>query len=125
MKRSPLKRSKPLKAGGALKRSAIAKGATAEAKDLTQSRKVVNLRSGGVCELRLSGCARVASSVHHRKRRSQGNDHRAVNLLHLCVYCDHAVHASPARAYANGWMVRSFELPENIPVVLEDGTVLL
>ena len=119
MKRSRLKPGKPLLTRSVLRRTELKAKPKPEARELTATRKVVAKRSGGRCEIRAApGCTGVGTSVHHRLRRSQGRDDRPVNLLHACVYCDSLIHANPELAYRRGWMVRSFERPEDVPVLI-------
>lgn len=71
----------------------------------------VATRSGGRCELvlphwRYGRCPRPASHMHHRLPRSQGGQHTAANLLHLCSDCHSYVHAHPAESYESGWLQR-------------------
>jgi hypothetical protein len=74
----------------------------------------VRSRSQGLCEC---GCGQQAQHLHHRKLRSQGGKHDAVNLLHL-AYSHHAeVHADPARGYERGYLVHSWDEPVDVPVL--------
>jgi len=73
-----------------------------------------------LCEL---GCGRPAIHTHHRKLRSQGGDESAENLLRVCLECHTRIHAEPAEAYANGWLVKSFQNPAEVPVVPTQMTV--
>lgn len=46
-----------------------------------KNRRIVEQRSGGVCE----SCGdRPAADVHHRQYRSRGGTHDVHNLIHLC-----------------------------------------
>lgn len=83
---------------------------TGEAK----TRRVVNLRSGGderrgICER----CGRIGTTIHHRKKRSQGGPWTPENCVALCGHgtagCHGWVEAHPAKAWAEGWYVRSHE----------------
>lgn len=74
-------------------------------------RAEVEERSGGRCEMPTLAvrCPMRATHMHHRKMRSQGGDHSAANLLHLCGFHHDYIHAHPAESYANGWLVRSWD----------------
>lgn len=74
----------------------------------------MSTRLPDLCEL---GCGRTAIHTHHRKLRSQGGDDSADNLLRVCLDCHTMIHAEPARAYAAGWLVQSWNEPSNVPVV--------
>ena len=88
MKRTPLTRKTPLKA--------------------KPSRRLSPERPLAVwCELRLDGCLGVAAQRHERLRRSHGGTGNPGNTLDLCSACHGFVHANPALAYEQGWMVRS------------------
>lgn len=65
----------------------------------------VRRRSGGRCEIGLPGCAREGQHLHHRAGRGPGRE-RPDLVAHLCHACHGEVHAAPARAYENGWMIR-------------------
>lgn len=98
MKRAPLTRRTPLRAK---RRPGVP----------VSVRAVVAARSAGRCELpRVThDCTGVAVHLHHRLMRSQGGPDTAGNLLHVCHAGHHAIHANPARSYAEGWLIRSHE----------------
>lgn len=49
----------------------------------TPNRRIVEARSGGVCE----ACGdRPASDIHHRQYLSRGGTHDVHNLIHLCGF---------------------------------------
>ena len=77
------------------------------------SREEVAERSGGVCEV----CHRTpATHMHHRKPR-RFKDHTPANLLHLCLLDHVDIHAHPARSYAAGLLLHSYEDPREVEVV--------
>lgn len=78
------------------------------------TRRLVRLRSGGMCELK---CNRIADQMHHRKLRAHG-DHRAENCLHLCRMHHDWIHANVMDAYGRGWLVRSTLDPALVKVEL-------
>lgn len=83
---------------------------------MRESRPIVEVRSGGVCER--CGIAR-ATNIHHRKLRRHG-DHRPANLVHLCgtgtTGCHGHVHANVQESYELGFLVRSTNNPRIVPV---------
>lgn len=80
-------------------------------------RREVRARSGGRCEV----CAQPAVHMHHRKLRSQGGRHEAVNLLHLCAACHEGVHANPGRSYSLGLIVPGWADPADVGVIRVEG----
>lgn len=62
-------------------------------------------------------CGKPAGHIHHRKRRSQGGDNSPANLVPLCVLCHDWVHRNPEQAYREGWLVRSWQDPAEVPAV--------
>jgi len=85
-------------------------------------RPLVWARSGGRCE-RCGNGLPVVWECHHRKLRSQGGDWSLSNLLALHMDCHNAgsptgVHAHPADAYRNGYLVRSAFDPAAAPLLL-------
>lgn len=58
-----------------------------QSKDIpARNRRLVEQRSGGVCE---SCGVRYASDIHHRQYRSRGGTHDVHNLIHLCGWGNH------------------------------------
>jgi hypothetical protein len=102
MKRSPLKRRTELRA----KRAWRPKRRKA---DIPASvRAYVEGRSWGWCELmEWTDCGQRATHMHHKRLRSQGGQHTASNLLHVCANCHNHIHTSGAVAYARGWLTRT------------------
>jgi hypothetical protein len=64
--------------------------------------------------------------IGHRKLRAHGVDNRPANLFVSCMACERETHAGPERARQAGWMLRSTEDPEEVPMEhAVHGTVLL
>lgn len=62
-----------------------------------KNRRLVELRSGGVCE----SCGdRPASDIHHRQYLSRGGVHDVHNLIHLCGFGNTS--GCHGRAHTNG-----------------------
>ena len=98
----------------------------------TTARQIVAERSNGTCELKLPGCQGRATNYQHRKRKGHcDRDERWApsNALHVCgsgtTGCHGYIHANPAEAEMEGWEVRSWDTPGEIPVRLWFGYVLL
>lgn len=72
-------------------------------------------------------CGKPATNRHHRKRKSQGGDDSPENVIDLCgsgtTGCHGWVHANPAQAYEQGWLVKSWQNPAEVPILTE-GAVL-
>lgn len=84
----------------------------------------VSLRSGGWCEIQLTGCFGRALDWHHRLRDGQGGLWQASNGLHVCRFCHMAVtntNGHRAEYEANGWLVRTRVVPADVPVLLPTG----
>lgn len=78
------------------------------------------------CEAMIRGvCVGVGQHWHHRQLRSQGGEHKPENGLFICHLCHDHIHKHPKESYENGWLVRSHEQPENIPVSRRGCRVLL
>lgn len=126
----------PLKATPA--RRAVVRGR--ETGPTLAQRNLVLYRAIGYCEIcgrRLATWDHTGKvtwhethSIHHRRPRGMGGTRREdtnspANLLLLCgdatsPYSCHAqVESSRARAYRNGWLVRSAADPAQVPVLLE------
>jgi 5-methylcytosine-specific restriction enzyme A len=64
-------------------------------------------------------CSGAANDVHHRKLKGMGGSKlldTPANLISLCRTCHSWVHANPNESYKLGYMVHSWDDPENIPI---------
>lgn len=108
MKRSPLKRRKPLRRNVA----------TLDERDAwEQLRQQVYARAGGLCDL----CGtRLPQGfhAHHRRTRSRGGSDDVLNLVALHPSCHDAVHRNPRRSYLQGFLVPTWATPRDWPVKL-------
>lgn len=89
-------------------------------------RRALAARSDGVCEIQAADCAGRAVDPSHRKTTGMGGrkgaaavrHHVLSNLLHACRMChEQAIHAMPAVAFWNGWMLREHEDPTAVPAL--------
>jgi hypothetical protein len=89
--------------------------------------EIVTERAQGMCEImsRDTGCTGRAEHLHHRQLRSQGGEHTVENLIHICSTCHYWLHAHPAIAYTNGWLVKSTKNPREIPFRRRGGFIVL
>lgn len=112
--RSPMKRTRP-------------KRCPAE----VRTRRVVAKRSGGLCEMNLSGCTRWATDTAHRVAVGMGgkpldNDWRPSNVVHACRTCHSWCHARPTEAYDLGLMLKQHQEPMAEPMAYQNaGWVVL
>jgi hypothetical protein len=90
--------------------------------------QIVHSRAKGYCEV----CGRVLGSegaLHHRKLRSRGGEHTASNLIYVHHECHNlgtdSIHSRPAYAADKGWMVGSWQKPEETPFVRPDHSIVL
>lgn len=60
---------------------------------------------------------------HHRKLRPHGVDNRPVNILNIPLGLHDWIHKNPEEAHELGWIVKSFEEPEDVSVTIPE-TVL-
>jgi len=75
--------------------------------ELVRGKAEVRTRSGGYCELRLTGCERQQMSTHHRGGRVGKGCHASLMLLGLCgvdnhTGCHGAIHQNPDWAKRHG-----------------------
>ena len=69
------------------------------------------------CEAGVSpDCTGQGEHTHHRQLRSQGGDDSDANTLRMCNRCHAWTHAHPEDSYRYGLMVRSWQVPEEVPV---------
>ena len=81
----------------------------AKAVKYAQARAEVIERSQGRCEVVLgtSACTSQGTQAHHIRRRSQGGQDTAENLIWICAAHHTWVHANPATAEHYGLLRRS------------------
>ena len=87
----------------------------------TVTRDALRARSQGRCER----CGQMADRLdaHHRQQRSCGGQDVLSNLAHLCRRCHDRVH--DMNDYELGWLVRSWDIPADVPVLMLTGLVRL
>lgn len=112
MKRTPLKRNKPLKS----KRKSTRPAPRSPGNDFPEeARQAMRRRSKGICEVGSQNCNGKASQFHHRKLRRH-RDQRECNGLHACDPCHVLIHAKVGLSQAMGWLVPSWLDPAMVPV---------
>ena len=74
-----------------------------------QAKRQVRARSRGVCEAAAKVCTGTAVYFHHRKMRSAGGSHSAVNGLDVCLPCHDWIHGHPEASYERGLLLHSWE----------------
>jgi hypothetical protein len=114
VKRSgPLRRVTPLKRTGSLKRSqSMSKHPTARRSGIPEAiRHEVMIRDGRCVAPRLvpEVLCWGESDPHHVKRRSQGGEDTAENLIVLCRAHHDWVHAHPDRSVSLGLLKRAWQ----------------
>lgn len=122
-RRSPLKRSP-------LSRSSSWSKRTARFTVPPGVRQALKIRSGGLCEARLPGCAGQATDVCHRIARKMGGRpddfHRLSNVWHGCRTCHRWATDNPAEAYDLGLALKEWQNPEREPIAYQNaGFVVL
>jgi 5-methylcytosine-specific restriction endonuclease McrA len=81
-----------------------------------KARKAALERDEGACQK----CLRPAEHVHHRVLKGMGGtsdpeiNFGLSNLVSLCASCHQDVHANPAKSYEEGWIVHSWQNPEDV-----------
>ena len=104
MKRSPLKRSSPMRKRGESKDNAILRDARAAALE----------RDNYECQARLRGLPNLCAGAlhgHHVLPRGRGGLDHPSNLIAVCAYHHDIIHLYPARAYGLGLLQRSGDTP--------------
>lgn len=81
------------------------------------TRRIVRDRANGLCER----CGKAGTTIHHRKKRSQGGPWTPENCVALCGDgtrgCHGWVEHNPTAAHAEGFHVRPWE-DENVRQIL-------
>ncbi|HEX7022621.1 MAG TPA: HNH endonuclease signature motif containing protein [Trueperaceae bacterium] len=103
LRRTPLRRYKPLRARTVLRRTKALKPGRPH-RIPQRVADEVTLRASGRCEI----CGRPGLEMHHRRRRAQGGKDSPENLLLLCRECHDFIHHNPAWAYERGYLLRGY-----------------
>ena len=84
-------------------------------------RDALRARSQGRCER----CGQMADRLdaHHRQQRSCGGQDVLSNLVHVDRMCHDRIHDT--NDYDDGWLVRSWDDPRDVPIRLWLGLVRL
>jgi hypothetical protein len=125
LKRTPLKRGKPLARGTKqMTRTAINRLPSPKKRQAIRAmnaiRPAIHERSGGWCELRIPGvCEGRATNISHRVPEGQGGKPTMANLLDSCgsgnTGCHGHIESKRDWAYAHGFLVRTGHDPETVP----------
>ena len=90
--------------------------------------EIVIQRAAGYCEV----CGKVpqeSMALHHRKLKSRGGKDTPANLIWIHHGCHNlntdSIHLNPKKAELNGWMVGSWQDPEEAPFVMADKSIVL
>jgi hypothetical protein len=106
MKRSPLKRGKPLKNNGSsLKRKPLNKVSKKRRKQLTDYSLIRKeyLEKNNLCHC----CQkRPPTDIHHRAGRWQERLNDVAMFSAVCRQCHNYIHDNPEWAYSNLWLIR-------------------
>lgn len=90
--------------------------------------EIVQERANGYCET-CGGSAQLSMALHHRKLRSRGGGHTVSNLISVHHGCHNlntdSIHLSPGNAQNKGWIVASWQEPEETPFAKPDGSHVL
>jgi hypothetical protein len=101
-------------------------------------RAAAKTRSGGWCEVQLTGCRGAASQLQHRITQKAGGRHGAAvkrsdrlsNVLHCCWWCHDVITKSPGASKQDGigWSLEEWQEPSQEvvlyrgePMYLDDG----
>lgn len=90
--------------------------------------EIVARRAGNYCEA-CGGVAQESMALHHRKLKSRGGKDTAANLIRVHHKCHNlgtaSIHSNPTWATEKGFMVSSWQEPEQAPMVLPTGQIVL
>jgi hypothetical protein len=115
-----LSRSQPLR------RVAMTRTGPKPGTEEKDARAIVRERSGGWCEMRLTGCAGRATDFSHRIGQGVGGPDTPSNAMDACRICHSWCHARPAEAKDLGLMLESWQDPTLEPVAYQNaGLVML
>ena len=90
--------------------------------------ELVEERANGYCET-CGGSAQLSMALHHRKLKSRGGKDSVSNLIRVHHACHNlgtnSIHLNPADAEAKGWMVASWQEPDETPFLRPDGSFVI
>jgi hypothetical protein len=137
MKRTELKRNTRLRRTGMSPRRTELKRSTKRLRlrapvptpAESDAREIVEVRSGGRCEVAIEGiCVGGRPNFHHRKDKSVGGQWSASNGLAACgsgsTGCHGWITEHPAGARAKGWSVRSHIDLDRTPLLVRGQWLL-
>jgi len=82
-------------------------------------------RANGYCET-CGGVPGETMALHHRKLKSRGGKDTVANLIWIHHGCHNlntdSIHLNPEMAEHKGWMVGSWQDPEEVPFLQPDGS---
>jgi len=116
----------PLSRNSSLKRSPMKTQRAKPSDEEKEARALVRIRSGGLCEMRLTGCLGRATDFSHRVGRGVGGKWTAANGLDSCRACHGWCHWRRAEANDLGLILDSWQDPTVEPVAYQNaGFVVL
>ena len=90
--------------------------------------RIVEERAGDYCEV----CGKAAlpsMALHHRKLKSRGGKDTPANLIRTHPGCHNlrtdSIHLYIERASQKGWIVGSWQEPQDVPFSRPDGSIVL
>lgn len=90
--------------------------------------EIVIQRAAEYCEV-CGGRPEETMALHHRKLKSRGGKDTPGNLIWIHHGChnlnSNSIHSNPSIAKANGWMVSSWDNPEETPFTTADKSLVL
>jgi hypothetical protein len=98
------------------------------ASELNKMRDIVYARCKGYCE-KCGNALPESWALHHRKLKSRGGKDEVCNLVALHHGCHNldtdSVHGNPCWADQIGLMVGSWQDPNECPLTLPDGSIVI
>lgn len=89
---------------------------------------LVIARAAGYCE-KCGSVAAESMALHHRKLKSRGGKDSVSNLIYVHHGCHNlgtdSIHLNPGYSANKGWMVGSWQEPNETPMFLPDGRLVI
>ena len=90
--------------------------------------ELVKNRAAGYCEV-CGSPALESMALHHRKLKSRGGKDTVANLIYVHHSChnlgSYSIHLNPEIATKKGYMVSSWQDPEQAPMITPEGFKVL